>query len=150
VAVDPTRLFSLREANGLIDTLQREFTRARSLREELMGVQRLLSEAGAPLSGPEVRVDETAAPPVRKLQERAVKAVGALRDLLRELSELGLEVKAADGLVDLPSKLHGRVVFLCWKYGEQRIEHWHELATGFAGSPCRRTATSSATCCTEP
>jgi hypothetical protein len=131
--VDQVRLFSLREANGLIDMLQREFTRARTLRDQLAGVQQNLSEAGRPLDGPEVRVDESAPPAVQNLQHRAVKILDELRELLRELSELGVEVKAADGLVDLRSKLHGRVVYLCWKFGEERIDHWHELETGFAG-----------------
>jgi hypothetical protein len=131
--VDAPRLFSLREANGLIDTLQREFTRARALRDQLVGVQQKLSEAGRPLEGPELRVDEAAPASVQKLQQRAVRILGELRDLLRELAELGIEVKAADGLVDLRSKLHGRVVFLCWRFGEERIDHWHELETGFAG-----------------
>jgi len=131
--VDAARLFSLREANGLIDTLQREFTRARALRDQLAGVQQKLVEAGRPLDGPELRVDESAPVAVQKLQQRAVKILGELRDLLRELAELGVEVKAADGLVDLRSKLHGRVVYLCWKYGEERVEHWHELDGGFSG-----------------
>jgi hypothetical protein len=131
--VDAPRLFSLREANGLIGTLQREFVRARALRDQLADVQQKLAEAGRPLDGPELRVDESAPVAVQKLQQRAVKILGELRDLLRELAELGVEVKAADGLVDLRSKLHGRVVFLCWQFGEERIEHWHELDVGFAG-----------------
>jgi hypothetical protein len=131
--VDAPRLFSLREANGLIETLHREFVRARALRDQLAGVQQKLADAGRPLDGPELRVDETASMTVQKLQQRAVKILGELRDLLRELAELGVEVKAADGLVDLRSKLHGRVVFLCWQFGEERIEHWHELDSGFAG-----------------
>jgi hypothetical protein len=131
--VDAQRLFSLREANGLVDTLQREFTRARALRDQLSAVQQKLGDAGHPLDGPELRVDAAAPASVQKLQQRALRVLGELRDLLRELAELGIEVKAADGLVDLRSKLHGRVVYLCWKFGEERIEHWHELSTGFAG-----------------
>lgn len=131
--MDAPRLFSLREANGLIDTLRREFTRARVLRDQLGGVQQKLADAGHPLDGPELRVDDSAPASVQKLQQRAVRILAELRDLLRELAELGVEVKAADGLVDLRSKLHGRVVFLCWKFGEERIEHWHDLETGFAG-----------------
>jgi hypothetical protein len=25
------------------------------------------------------------------------------------------------------------MVYLCWKLGEDRVEHWHELDTGFSG-----------------
>ena len=70
---------------------------------------------------------------VQKLQAKALVILDKLRGLLREVSELGVEVKAADGLVDFRSKLHGRIVYLCWKYGEERVAHWHELEAGFAG-----------------
>ena len=129
----PTRFFSLREANALLATLQEEFGRARELRDELMGVQQKLQEAGSGLEGPEVNIDPEAPLPVQRLQARAVRIIGKLREILRDVAELGVEVKAADGLVDFRSKLHGRTVYLCWKYGEERIEHWHELETGYAG-----------------
>ena len=129
----PTRLFSLREANALLSTLNEEFTRARQLRDELMGLQQKLQEAGRGIEGPDVVVDPEAPPAVQRLQARAVRLIGKLRDLLHEVAELGVEVKAADGLVDFRSKLHGRTVYLCWKYGEERVGYFHELDTGFAG-----------------
>ncbi len=131
--MDFVRSFSLRDANALVDSLQREFTRARALREQLAALQSRLADEGRPLDGPELEVDLNAPQPVQKLQAKAVKILGELRDLLRELAELGVEVKAADGLVDFRSKLHGRTVYLCWKYGEERITHFHELDAGFAG-----------------
>ena len=129
----PTRLFSLREANALLSTLNEEFTRARQLRDELMGLQQKLQEAGRGIEGPDVVVDPEAPPAVQRLQARAVRLIGKLRDILHEVAELGVEVKAADGLVDFRSKLHGRTVYLCWKYGEERVGYFHELDTGFAG-----------------
>jgi hypothetical protein len=129
----PTRLFSLREANALVAMLRDEFTRARDLRDQLVALQQKLSEAGHAIDGPDVKVDEGAPPAVQKLQLRVVSLIARLRELLREISELGVEVKAADGLVDFRSKLHGRTVYLCWKFGEERITHYHDLDTGFAG-----------------
>jgi hypothetical protein len=131
--VDGRRTFSLREANALVDALQREFTRARSLRDQLAELQEALAKEGRPLEGPMPKVDPDAPPAVLKLQQRAQRVIGELRDLLRELTELGVEVKQADGLVDFRTKLHGRIVYLCWKYGEERITHWHEMDAGFAG-----------------
>jgi len=129
----PTRLFSLREANALLATLGKEFGRARELRDQLVAVQAKLSDEGHALDGPDVTVDAAAPAQVQKLQARAVAIITRLRDLLREVSELGVEVKAADGLVDFRSKLNGRTVYLCWRFGEERITHWHELETGFSG-----------------
>jgi radical SAM superfamily enzyme YgiQ (UPF0313 family) len=53
----PTRLFSLREANALLATLQEEFGRARELRDELMGIQQSLQESGRGIDGPDVAID---------------------------------------------------------------------------------------------
>lgn len=127
------RFFSLREANALISTLQEQFDRARELRDELSAVQSQLADAGHPLTEPDVEVDKTAPPSVQRLQRAASRILDELRGVLRGVAELGVEVKAADGLVDFRSRLHGRTVYLCWRYGEERITHYHELETGFAG-----------------
>ena len=37
------------------------------------------------------------------------------------------------GLVDFPSRREGRVVYLCWRFGEPAVAYWHELEAGFAG-----------------
>ncbi len=54
-------------------------------------------------------------------------------DALDKIRQLGCEIKDLDsGLVDFPSKFEGRTVHLCYKLGEDRIRHWHELDSGFA------------------
>lgn len=55
--------------------------------------------------------------------------------LLREIAELGVEVKDPDlGLIDFRTVRRGHEVYLCWKLGEgDRISFWHDLDTGFAG-----------------
>ena len=37
------------------------------------------------------------------------------------------------GICDFPARRGDRDVFLCWRVGEERIEWWHELDTGFQG-----------------
>jgi hypothetical protein len=37
------------------------------------------------------------------------------------------------GLVDFPSIIGGKEVFLCWEKDEDDIEFWHDLDTGYAG-----------------
>src|SRR2546423_15385949 len=37
------------------------------------------------------------------------------------------------GLIDFPALVNGRQVCLCWRLGEDTVEWWHELATGFSG-----------------
>ena len=55
-------------------------------------------------------------------------------EFVEELTALGIELKDPNiGLVDFPARLDDRVVYLCWKLGEETIDHWHELTSGFSG-----------------
>jgi len=57
-----------------------------------------------------------------------------INDYLLELEQIGCVFKGFDqGLVDFYGKLEGRDIFWCWKQGEERIEHWHDLEAGYAG-----------------
>lgn len=65
-------------------------------------------------------------------------AVTALADringYLQELEAVGCVFKGFDaGLVDFYSLRDDRPVFLCWRLGEERITHWHEIDAGFSG-----------------
>jgi hypothetical protein len=37
------------------------------------------------------------------------------------------------GLLDFPTRIDGRDVFLCWRLGEDRVSFWHGPETGFSG-----------------
>ena len=57
-----------------------------------------------------------------------------IREYVQELQKLGIEIKDFHaGLVDFPSLMGKREVYLCWKLGEPEVAHWHELDAGFAG-----------------
>lgn len=56
-----------------------------------------------------------------------------LRSYVEELMKLGVELKSEDGLCDFPSTRDGREIYLCWRLGEPKVAHWHELEAGFAG-----------------
>ncbi len=57
-----------------------------------------------------------------------------MREYERELRQLGVELKDYfTGLIDFPSRMHGREVYLCWRLGEPEVAHWHDLDAGFAG-----------------
>ena len=51
---------------------------------------------------------------------------------LQAIQELGILVKDLElGLCDFPHLRDGRVVYLCWKLGEQEVLWWHETTTGY-------------------
>jgi hypothetical protein len=64
----------------------------------------------------------------------AGQLAGEIETCLEELEQVGCVFKGFDaGLVDFPTLLDGREVYLCWQHDEPRVEHWHEVDGGFAG-----------------
>jgi hypothetical protein len=56
-----------------------------------------------------------------------------MRTGLEEIQGIGGVIKDLGlGLVDFPHLRQGQEVNLCWRYGEQRITHWHGLDEGYA------------------
>jgi hypothetical protein len=50
------------------------------------------------------------------------------------LNGMGIQLKGPlEGLIDFPSYRDGELVELCWKLGEEKVDHWHEIGEGFAG-----------------
>ena len=57
-----------------------------------------------------------------------------LDELLHQIQDMGIEVKDLGvGLIDFVALYEGREVYLCWKYGEDSIQYWHEIEDGFSG-----------------
>jgi hypothetical protein len=125
------RLFTVEEANArlpLVRAITRDLSNlARDLVDRRQRLDSLL--AGRKLSATDVYSDELA--DMYKSIERDSRR---LEEYVQELQTLGVEAKGAvDGLVDFPSMVDGRVVYLCWKLGEPELLHWHEVDAGFAG-----------------
>ena len=52
----------------------------------------------------------------------------------RELADLGIEMKDPGiGLIDFPSTMGSRPIYLCWRLGESEVGYWHEIHAGYAG-----------------
>jgi len=68
------------------------------------------------------------------LQKELARHIQTLQMLDNELKGFGCELKDAEsGLIDFLSLRNGREIYLCWRLGEERINFWHYLDTGFAG-----------------
>jgi hypothetical protein len=53
---------------------------------------------------------------------------------LMQLQAMGILLKDLErGLIDFPHQREGREVYLCWRYGEERIDYWHETDSGYSG-----------------
>src|ERR1700716_3314794 len=62
---------------------------------------------------------------------------GAELELLKAVASLngmGIQLKGPlEGLIDFPSYRDGELIELCWKLGEESVEHWHHIGEGFTG-----------------
>lgn len=134
--VEPARLFTIEQANRMLPLVRRiveDIVQDYARWREQVGVLEVVAAGRRGDSPP----DEA-----EKVEQDTQRLAGDIERYVGELRELGVEFKGFDeGLVDFPAELDGRTVYLCWKLGEDAVEHWHEVDAGFAG---RRKLVASA------
>jgi hypothetical protein len=125
---DRIKLFTLSEANAMLAGVRR-------LLEELAEAKRGLDGVHAALLRITPKMRENGHKlEALGLEDQMERLVDRLSRGIRELELMGIELKDIEsGLIDFPSLHHGRVIYLCWRLGEDKIAYWHEISTGFAG-----------------
>ena len=64
--------------------------------------------------------------------EKRAKFIEDIQTAIEEINSVGCIVKDVDiGLIDFFHKRGNEIVFLCWRYGEEKIGHWHYINSGF-------------------
>lgn len=131
------RLFTVDEANALLADIKPAV-------EELLGtfkqiraeIEAAAVQANLPLGSPEL---------ARHLEARAVapRLFERVKMLIEQIHSNGCLVNGPEvGLIDFPCLFNNEIVFLCWKYGEPGVAHWHRIPDGFAGRRPLLDATS--------
>ncbi|HLF70539.1 MAG TPA: DUF2203 domain-containing protein [Dehalococcoidia bacterium] len=123
------RLFTLEEATQLLPTVRQLLIEIRAAKAALDVRTAELDRLAAMTGGNGHLAGDMAS------ARKAIEAAGVeLERLMAELDDLGVELKGIDdGLIDFPTTREGRVVYLCWRLGEDEIAWWHDVETGFAG-----------------
>ncbi|HEY8075623.1 MAG TPA: DUF2203 domain-containing protein [Labilithrix sp.] len=127
------RVFTLESVNALIPQLQQLVGKQLNRRGE---IEQLLVRLGKELGDvPERIVIDPADPTdVRDLKRDLVARIEQYRSGWQEVEDLGAVLKDPRiGLLDFYGKIDGRLVWLCWKYGETECKHYHALEEGFSG-----------------
>lgn len=117
------RYFTPYEANAVLDEI-------RPLMEEVVRI-RMEIQARQPDLWPAIQgaVGNGGSPALSKLFVEFER----LDTLVHRIQATGVHIKDLNlGLMDFPALRQGREVYLCWRYGEEQIEFWHELDSGFA------------------
>lgn len=69
-----------------------------------------------------------------KVASQVALEFARLDELVRQIQASGVLLKDINmGLLDFPSLREGREVYLCWRYGEDSVQYWHDVDAGFAG-----------------
>ncbi len=125
------RLFTVAEARSLLPTLRPLIEQVfQSLEVMKSKSEALIRREGLNPDSPDLQkkleADDTVAGVIRRVE-----------GLVERINDLGCVCKGVEqGLVDFPCLLGDEVVFLCWQYGEEDVNHWHSIHDGFTG---RRT-----------
>ena len=126
--MDP-RIFSHAEAEATLPLVRRivvDLQHEYALWRAAVG-QFELTSAGS-------RADERLPPEVVAAEREVALLAERVAGLLGELEEIGCIAKGIEaGLVDFYALRDDRLVYLCWRLGEEGIGHWHDLDVGVDG-----------------
>ena len=126
------RVFTLEEVNDLVPQLKVVVKLQLDRRSEIEG---LLMKLGRELGDVPERIVLDPADPsdVRALKRDLVRRIEEYRAGWREVEGMGAVLKdARQGLLDFYGTVEGKLVWLCWKYGESEVAHFHALEEGFS------------------
>ena len=126
-------VFTIEAVNALVPRLQGLMQAQLERRGE---IEKLLEQLAKRLGKtPEAIQDDPADPDdVRDLKRDIIGRVERYHAAWSELEEMGAVLKdPRTGLVDFYGRVDGKLVWLCWKYDEEAVTHYHGLDEGFAG-----------------
>jgi len=115
--------YTREEARGLLPQVREWLKRIVQLRGDLEKFEKRLT--GLMVSGCDLGGDSV---------NGWVRTLADLDAGLRQFHQREIQIKDIDhGLVDFPTLIGGREVFLCWEQDDEDIEFWHDLDAGYAG-----------------
>jgi hypothetical protein len=117
----PDRRFTVEEADAMLPELRAALESMREARQLILRSAEKVQAAVARNGG---------GPEGREYSE----AMRLLKSEVERLSGEGIVLRDVEtGLVDFPTTREGRLVYLCWRLGEDAVRFWHDPETGFGG-----------------
>ncbi|HXK18527.1 MAG TPA: DUF2203 domain-containing protein [Polyangiaceae bacterium] len=127
------RVFTISEVNALIpalSTLVQDQLREQSEIEH--GLAELMRLTGEPPRSLEPASRDSAE--VGRLKRDLRSRIARYETGWQRVQKWGGVIKDPQtGLVDFYGRVDGKLVWLCWRYGEDTLGYYHELAAGFSG-----------------
>ena len=124
------KYYTVAEANATLPLLRSILTDITALATVLSAQQERIVRLQGAAKGLDIAHREE----VQQLVEEFERNQGKMTELEQELTKLGIELKDYfTGLVDFRHLKDGKEVYLCYRFGETEVAHWHDLHTGFSG-----------------
>jgi hypothetical protein len=126
-------VFTLEAVNALVPRLRSVVGAQMGRRSDIERRLKQLSEVLG--RTPEtIEIDGRDPSEVRDLKRDLLRRVELYQRAWGEIEEMGAVLKDPHlGLVDFYGHVDGKAVWLCWRYGEDAVTHYHGLEEGFAG-----------------
>lgn len=126
-------VFTLEAVNALVPRLNAICGEQLLRRSEIEA--RLKDLAGAMGGEPEsLQTEPGDAPEVKTMKRELAERIEEYQKGWHAVEEMGAVLKDPKlGLVDFYGRVDGKLVWLCWKYGEEECRHYHALDEGFSG-----------------
>jgi hypothetical protein len=122
------KIFTVQEAADLIPELT-------SLMETLRERQERIDQKEVEIDALELIADTHSGGGPRAVEteiEVMDRLIQDFNQIVDSIHHYGCFLKDVEvGLVDFYALLDNQIVFLCWKYGETEIHHWHEVGQGY-------------------
>jgi hypothetical protein len=127
------RIFTIEEVDSLIPELNRLMGQQLSLKVE---IERVLGELAEELGEipASLAISDLDTDRVKRLKADLGTVARTYNDNWGRFQSLGAVVKDPQiGLLDFYGRIDGRTVWLCWRFGEEKVGYYHELDAGFGG-----------------
>ena len=133
----PVRIFTVEEANRIVGEMEVVMAEIQRLRSQLEQHSRELAILDALWGSRVLKTDNPDHGEFERHRAAIDRIASRIEGLTRdEILTRGIRFPTGGlehGLLDFPTTLDGRVVYLCWRRGETQVDHWHEINGGFAG-----------------
>ena len=118
-------LFTVDKANTILPKVKKRFDEILCCKNNVMDIQEELQNLSDSNSSFEKFI---------KKKQELNHAVTSLYNMIQELEDMGVMIKSVDeGLLDFPSIRYDEEIWLCWKFGENKVKFWHRKEEGFMG-----------------
>lgn len=126
------KMLTLEEANALLPQVRLTLKSLRDLKATILRTQAQIEIEEMTNSSPAGTLSDKGEAAVAKQLEALHYQSRQFEEKLYDLEDSGAHLKDLDtGLIDFYSRRGQEVIFLCWKEGEEEVNHWHSLEGGF-------------------